>query len=410
MFVPVPHETTTPPPLTAEVEALERDIAALGAGLASALARWLVLVGEFDALGAALLWGFRGTGDWLAWRCGISARAAREHVRVARRLRELPHLRAAFEAGELSYSKVRAVTRAAEWEHESMLLELARESTADQLERSIRALRSAPSADPEQARSAHERRRVDWSWASDGSLQVFAHLPADDGAALIEALETAAEAIGGESGRGRGARRADALAEIVHSGCPRTQVVLHVDEIALACTARGPKRRAGEVCTLRDGPAIASETARRLTCEADVVNPDSGRRRRVVSPALRAALERRDRGCRWPGCDRRHGLQAHHVTHWIHGGATDRDNLVLVCRFHHHLVHEAGFTVDGRSGELEFRAPDGRLLSERPPSPVGQNARGDDADLRHRPPQPGHGLHRSGGRLRGASGSPRSRP
>lgn len=382
------------------VERLEADIVTFGVVLAQRLSRWLALVAEHDRRGAARRWGFRGTAEWLAWKCGIGRRAAREHVRVARRLTEMPRTAAAFGRGELSYSKVRALARVTDREAEAAMLELARTTTADRLERAVRALRSAPSADLDLARRVHEERHVGWRWDADGALCIEGRLPPDDGAALVEALEAAAEAMhapaapprasvgppDGPDGSGPaggapravpwrppvGARRADALAEIAHSGCPRTQVVLHVDPAALACTAQAREERQGEVCALRDGPAIPSETARRLACDGEVVAPeertgDLGRSRRVVSPSLRSSLERRDGGCRFPGCDRRHGLHAHHVRHWAHGGPTDRDNLVLLCRFHHRLVHEDGFAVQATlDGGFRFARPSGELLDEQP--------------------------------------------
>src|SRR5690606_29279471 len=128
----------------------------------------------------------RGTAEWLAWQCGLSARAARDHVRVARGLLERPVVRAGFAAGELSYSKVRALTRAPAGEDEAGLVALARESTAAQLERAVRALRRMPSADVEVANAAYERRFVEWWWEPDGSLSLRARLPAEDGAAFVE--------------------------------------------------------------------------------------------------------------------------------------------------------------------------------------------------------------------------------
>jgi hypothetical protein len=150
-------------------------------------------------------------------------------------------------------------------------------------------------------------------------------------------------------------------------------VVLHVDEAALACTATLAADRAGEMCEIEDGPAIPSETARRLACDADLViarrdadgSVDYGRSRRVVPPALRGVLERRDRRCRFPGCEHRHDLHAHHIQHWAHGGATRKDNLVLLCRFHHRLVHEDGFTVArSRDGTFRFSTADGRRVPD----------------------------------------------
>jgi hypothetical protein len=400
------------------IDRLEADIASLAADLAHRLERWLALVAEFDRRGGGRRSGFRGTAEWLAWRCGISQRTARDHVRVARVLVERPLVREGLASGVLSYSKVRALSRAPAGEDEAGLVALAESSTAGEVERVVRALRSAPSAGVNVANRGHARRFVDWSWELDGSLSIRGRLPAEDGAAFIEMIETAAAAIhganrprdpradsgtlgpdGAEDGAPAagaappdrppppGACRADALAEIAHSGSPRTQVVVHVDEAALACTATVAAQRTGETCELEAGPAIPSESARRLACDAALIiarsdedgTIDYGRKRRVVPTALRTALERRDRHCRFPGCERRHDLHAHHVQHWAHGGATRKDNLVLLCRFHHRLVHEDGFTVRrARDGTFQFSRPDRRRLPETPPrrvrpqSPRGQ--------------------------------------
>lgn len=346
-------------------ETIESRIVALAIDMACRMARWLEMIGEYDARGGARGWGFRTTAEWLATYCDIGPRAARDHVRVAQRLRQMPRIRAAFGAGELSYSKARALTRASAEEDESRLLDLARELTAAQLERHLRALRSAPSGDLAVANDAHERRTVDWWWGRDGSLELRGRVGADEGAALVEALQTGAEALHPRAPGprpARGARCADALTELVFSGAPRAQVLLHVDPASL-----------GEVCALEDGPAVPPDTARRLTCDADVVD-GHGRTRRTVSPALRRSVELRDRHCRYPGCDRRHGLHAHHIDHWIHGGPTDRENLALLCRFHHRLVHEEDFRMwRAEDGALAFARPDGHrviAIPDRRPPPA----------------------------------------
>src|SRR6266542_1145173 len=103
------------------IERLEQDIARLCGELSQRLEHWLMLVAEFDRRGGARRWGFRGTAGWLAWHCGLSVRAARDHVRVARGLLERPLIRSAFASGELSYSKIRALTRAPVSEDEAPL-------------------------------------------------------------------------------------------------------------------------------------------------------------------------------------------------------------------------------------------------------------------------------------------------
>ena len=240
-------------------------------------------------------------------------------MRVARRLAQLPQVAEAFGDGRLSYSQVRAITRAGEGEDERELLRVALTSTTAQLERHVRQLRSSASADLDAANARHARRFVTWFWDEDGMLKFFGRLGSVDGAVFVEAIETGAQAIDGEDGGPRpalAARRADALTDLALGGGIRTHLVLHADPEALACQARGEQPRAGEMCALRDGPAIPSEIARRLTCDADISLPglNLGRTVRTITPAQRRALEARDgRVCAMPGCDRTHGLDGHHI-------------------------------------------------------------------------------------------------
>jgi Domain of unknown function (DUF222)/HNH endonuclease len=150
-------------------------------------------------------------------------------------------------------------------------------------------------------------------------------------------------------------------------------VVVHVDETALADAEGG--------CELAEGPALAAETARRLACDASVVElkerggePLSvGRKTRSIPPALRRALRRRDRGCRFPGCENHRFVDAHHIEHWARGGETSMDNLVLLCRRHHRLVHEGGYLVERlAAGKLRFRYPWGEPLPDAPRPPPGR--------------------------------------
>src|SRR5438046_8547882 len=118
---------------------------------------------------------------------------------------------------------------------------------------------------------------------------------------------------------------------------------------------------------------VPAETSQRLACDATrvVMRHDAdgritevGARTRTIPPALRRALEHRDRGCCFPGCGRPFG-QGHHIRHWAHGGPTTLSNLALLCRRHHRAVHEEGYQVERLpDGELRFRRPDGRLLTE----------------------------------------------
>ena len=129
----------------------------------------------------------------------------------------------------------------------------------------------------------------------------------------------------------------------------RYQVVLHV-EAATAGQTSG-----AAVLELEDGGVrVSAETSRRLSCDASVVvmreAPDGsvldvGRKTRTVPTPIRRASAARDARCRFPGCTARR-CDAHHITHWADGGPTSLDNLMLLCRRHHTLVHEGGFAVE----------------------------------------------------------------
>ena len=94
-----------------------------------------------------------------------------------------------------------------------------------------------------------------------------------------------------------------------------------------------------------------------------------GSRQRIVPRALRRQLGRRDDyTCRFPHCETTHKLHAHHIHHWIHGGATTLDNLVMLCPYHHRLIHEGGWTITGSAnGELVFVAPRGEQITHSHP-------------------------------------------
>lgn len=362
-----------PDPADIETEHLELEITTLAAQIYAATCRWLMLIAEFERRECHLSWGFHSTTRWLAWTCGLTARAAREHVRVGRDLRSLPRIREAFARGAISYSKVRALTRVAEPETEEELLELAQAATAAQLERTVRAFRSAlavASGEPPPDTF------FAWAWEDDGTLSVRGRLAADDGELLLAAMRNGHRLAGGR-GRAVGGppqRNTDALVAMAEaslapggatrSGGDRNQVVLHI--------AEGGRRE------LDSGSTVDVETTRRILCDASMVGlvegsdgePLSvGRRTRTVPGAIRRALRARDGGCRFPGCSHDRFVDAHHIEHWADGGDTAVDNLVLLCRRHHRLIHEGGFALARASnGDLEFRDPFGLPLADRPPT------------------------------------------
>lgn len=395
----------------AELRAIESELLELTAHMNAAHYRWLVLLAKFDARSGWARAGMHSLAHWLNWRCGIDLGAARERVRVSRALPGLPKIAAAFEAGRLSYSKVRALTRVADAATEEYLLQIALDATASHVERVVSGFRRAREAE---ALSREQRqqaaRMVVWRLDDDGGYVITARLPAESGVLFIRALDAAVEAMpaphvsaetdlvsstrattgdGGEGTPTWRARRADALAAMAEtflrhgidplSGGERQQLVVHVDVESLASAAAGR-------CECEGGPAIAAETARRLGCDASlltVVERDGeplhvGRRTRTIPPAIRPALQARDDGCRFPGCTHRRFVDAHHVRHWANGGETRLANLVSLCRFHHRLVHEGGFGVERLDGgHFRFTAPSGRVISACDGAEAGTNVPAD---------------------------------
>ena len=385
-------------PTPERVGALDRlgdEIAELSAHLDAATARLLDLIREFDARGG---WngGFRSCAAWLSWRVGLDLGAARERVRVARALGTLPLLAGALARGELSYAKVRALTRVATPETEARLLGVGRAGTAAHVERIVRGWRLVDRrAEARETARRHANRALHVYQDEDGMVVVRGRLEPEVGALLMQALAAARETLyqrarvpEGADGRGNvsaetpplAQRQADALALLAETalhhgldpGAPgeRYQVVVHVDLPVLA----DPVQPGQSV--LEDGARVSSETSQRLACDASRVvmrHDEEGRvveigaRTRTIPPVLRRALQHRDRGCRFPGCGVRVG-QGHHLHHWAQGGPTTLSNLALLCRRHHRAVHEEGFQVArGPDGALRFRRPDGRPLPEVPP-------------------------------------------
>src|SRR3984885_11825251 len=149
------------------LERVEAQICELAGHLTAATCRFLVLLGDFDALRCWASWDMSSCAQWLSWKCQLSPGTGREHVRVARALRDLPVLRGEFGAGRLSYAKIRALTRIATPDTERGLAEIAGPMTGNQLERFARAHRQVSHADDDTARI---QRRLTWRFEDDGSL------------------------------------------------------------------------------------------------------------------------------------------------------------------------------------------------------------------------------------------------
>ena len=296
------------------------------------------------------------------------------------------------------------MTRVATPETEERLISVGRGGTAAHVEHIVRAWRAVDrKAEVRETAERHRARALHVYQDEDGMVIIRGRLEPEAGAVLMQALGAARDTLdrargGAHVDRGDvpagtrtgllvredtptwGQQQADALALLAESalhhgidpGAPaqRYQVVVHVDAAVLA-DSDAPGQ------SVVEGARVSAETAQRLACDASrvVMRHDAdgqitevGARTRTIPPALRRALEHRDRGCRFPGCGSRFG-QGHHIRHWAHGGPTTLSNLATLCGRHHRTVHEEGYQLTREAnGELQFRTPYGELLANVPAS------------------------------------------
>jgi len=402
-------------------DALCNAIAINAADITVAEFHHVLLIAEFDRRAIWNTPGCRSAAEWLSWRCGTSMPAAREQVRVGRALEYLPLISHAFGAGEISYSKVRAITRIATKKSEKQLLEWARAATAAQLERIVSCHRREMRLSAEGALEKHRRRYVRHYTDQEGMVVIEARLSPEDGAVVLQAIEAARQALRAERAARRSdtgasseseaepdvsaetcdgrehadaedvsaethseespdepagydwaAGRADGFVEVCRSTLtkglatsdkePAVSVMLHVDEQVLA-------NPSAEGCSyIEEVGGISPHTARRLACDAGIFplmyrldgQVEAQGKTRSIPGRMRQAILARDQGCRWPGCPQHRFVDVHHIVFWSNGGKTTPSNLVSLCKFHHRLVHEGGYRLEmDSSGRVQAWTPDG---------------------------------------------------
>ncbi|MDZ7705096.1 MAG: DUF222 domain-containing protein [Trueperaceae bacterium] len=426
---------------------LEQAVRIGAAEIAAATCRWLQLLAELVVRGVWADHGARTPASWLSWALGVAPSTAREHVRVALRLRECPLTRERMAAGRLSYSKVRAITRVATPETEQLLLQWADAAPAHVLERIITDARRQ-----QRAGSAPEDRDdlgVTRRWREDGTFELVLRVDAGTGIAIEQDLDRLVELDQDAPGTGedvpsdaetteppsdepttsenrrvpRTRREADlivgAVAAAVQagpedaSGADRHHIVLHTTPTELlraasdadvddgdqtpadsgTASAEAASTRRSHLHLVRDGRgrvrSMSARTLWRLACSArfdlaiDDENghpADLGRARRAPDARLRRLLLARDRTCRFPGCGATRFLHAHHVVHWENGGATDLDNLVLLCNHHHTVVHKGWDLRPAGTGRWTFHAPSGPNHHRSEPHPWARRLPGASAE------------------------------
>lgn len=340
---------------------------------AAAACEWLMVA---DRRQQFLVDGARDLGQWVSARFGLRHSTAVQLVGVARRLQDLPLLRARFGAGELSLDQVDAISRIATPESEAVLIEETLGLSNAALDRAARRA-NPPSVEEEQ--KAWRDRWLTIQHSLDGTEgRLHARLAGAELHVVETAVRSRADRIPPNPETNLfdpyPVRLADGLVEVCATSgdqsSPSVQVTVHADLEALTTNATGG------VAELQAGPVVSYQTARRLGCDSIVetaVYDDCrilgvGRTTRMIPGWLRRQLWHRDGGCRFPGCGRRGWTHGHHIQHWADGGPTDLDNLVLLCGFHHRFLHEHGWTIEGHpNGRLVFRRPDGQEYP--PPRP-----------------------------------------
>ncbi len=370
--------------------------------IAAGEARLLAYIGELDVRKGWVEDGIVSCQAWLSWRLGMGLSAAYERLRVARALRRLPLTFAAFQAGTVSFSQVRALTRMPIEGDEEAYLSLARHASAAQLDRLAGGLRRAArlAEDAAKARKGEvvpdRGPRASVRYDADGDLLITLRLPAASGQQMLAALDAACADLdadassqaapdsSAEESRPPRASKGEgflALAKAYLQARAQTRPKrVRRDRAKLTCQVDPlsgwvrlpdeellpPSVAAAEGLTLPGGLRL-----RRLR-RRDLTRHDAGRDRREPDQRLRDLIGAIDgERCRYPGCRHTRWLQAHHVWHWLLGGRTDLGNLILLCEQHHRFVHreKTRLILNPRSRELQVETANGTPVPDRPRPP-----------------------------------------
>lgn len=312
---------------------------------------------------------------WLQLHGGVTARTAGRWAGAAEKVDELPHLATALSEGRISFDKFVVCASFATPETDESVATEAVDGTIARCENEARATRRVSTREEDVVR---RERYLSMSWVEEGRrLLLQGSLPAEEGATVQAALERIADSypLFSEDGKlpGAAALKADALVELARTRVAddpdpdRATVVIDMPLSTLTNDGVGAPVNGG---------LMSSDVMQRLVCDARlqaVVRDQAGtvlgvgRATRTVPPHLRRVLDKRDRGCRFPGCTNTRFVDAHHIVRWSDGGSTDLTNLVLLCRAHHRLVHRQRLMIEGDPGDsIRFVDDEGRPVRAGP--------------------------------------------
>lgn len=375
------------------VAKLDRKIGDLAAHIHAATAELLEAAAEFDDLEGWGDWGTRSMAHYLAWKTGMSMAASTRATATAARLKDMPATASAMAAGKLSIDKANSIATVATHENDAVLAGWAQELPVYQLDRLCRSYARVIDETTSAANERHARRYLRYGYDDDRWFYLNGRFSAEAGAVIAAALDKTADELR-DAKRGAGSAGphsdeinvrdhfentcADALVELAHRvfnvGFDETpseayQVMVHVDHgVVTGDDSGGYANIDGTV-------GLSGATAKRLCCDQPLVpivtDGDTilsvGRKSRAVPRRIDRALRVRDKTCRFPNCSSVHFIDRHHVLFWGHGGATSLTNLVRLCRFHHRLVHEGGYTMTFDGTTARFFNPFGNEVLPSPP-------------------------------------------
>jgi len=321
--------------------------------------------------------GFNSPYDWIRVNCHLPGNLAGNYLSVGAHLAGLGQGVEAVLSGEIGFAHLAVMARTAaavgKRFEESKLLPLAKEHSAGKFHYQCLHYRHSVDAKAYAAEESEqvENRRLHLSTVEDGSLLINGVLDPAGGAAVRTALEPLARKSGEHDDRLLPQRYADALVELASAGKPA-----HLQVTATIETLKGLAGAAG--AEMEFSLPISAASVQRLACDCSVTRVllsqeslvmDVGRAKRIVSGPLKRALKTRDGHCRWRGCERpASGCDGHHLVHWIDGGGTDLDNLALLCRRHHRMVHEGGWQlIKTEDGQIITIAPSSPFMGKSPP-------------------------------------------
>jgi hypothetical protein len=306
----------------------------------------------------------------ISFSCHVSRNDAADAIAVGQQLGAIPESIQAMRAGEIGFAHLPVMARTAravgDAFDERVLLKKARNCSAGKFYYKAQQYRHSvqPKAYADEQAKEAQSNWFSMSTAKDGRFFIEGNLDAVNGAAVRGALEPLARPSGEHDKREYDQRMADALVEIVTHGGKhdvQLQVTSSIETLLNLTGATGAE--------MEFSLPVSSKTVERWACDCSVTRVlmqdsvviDVGRAKRVISGPTKRALRARDGHCVWPGCDRPASWSdGHHLVHWIHGGSTNLDNLVLLCHRHHRMVHEDNWQIAKTDGGriVTVRGPD----------------------------------------------------